>query len=146
LLDAKDKNQRDRALAATARVRGFVLVTRNIADFRGCGVQVLDPFAKNPVVQTVLLTAREVETYGDTISCRRRHQLETSPLRPYDRIMENLPDNAPPGWLETLEESEAELAAGLTVPAETVHRELRESIARLEAKAATKQREAVRRR
>lgn len=53
LLGAKDKNQRDRALAATARVRGLVLVTRNIADVRGCGVQVLDPFVKDPVVETV---------------------------------------------------------------------------------------------
>jgi hypothetical protein len=41
LLGAKDKNQRDRALAATARVHGFVLVTRNIDDSRGCDVQVL---------------------------------------------------------------------------------------------------------
>ncbi len=53
LLGAKDKNQRDRALAATARVRGFVLVTRNIADVRGCNVQVLDPFVKDPFVETV---------------------------------------------------------------------------------------------
>ena len=36
LLGAKDKNVRDRALAATARVHGFVLVTRNVDDVRGC--------------------------------------------------------------------------------------------------------------
>jgi len=36
LLGAKEKNQRDRALAVTARMRGLILVTRNIADFRGC--------------------------------------------------------------------------------------------------------------
>ncbi len=53
LLGAKDKNQRDRALAATARVRGFVLVTRNIDDVRGCDVDVLDPFARRPVVERV---------------------------------------------------------------------------------------------
>jgi predicted nucleic acid-binding protein len=53
LLGAKDKNQRDRALAATARVRGFVLVTRNTADVRGCDVQVLDPFVKGCIIQTV---------------------------------------------------------------------------------------------
>ncbi len=40
----------------------------------------------------------------------------------------------PAGWLEILEESEAELAAGLTVPGEVVRQMLRESLARLEAK------------
>ena len=53
LLGAKDKNQRDRALAATARVHGFVLVTRNIDDVRGCDVDVLDPLRAHPVVQRV---------------------------------------------------------------------------------------------
>jgi toxin FitB len=53
LLGAKDKNQRDRALAATARVHGFVLATRNVDDVRGCGVQVLDPFAAKPRIVTV---------------------------------------------------------------------------------------------
>jgi predicted nucleic acid-binding protein len=53
LLGAKDKNQRDRALAATARVHGFVLVTRNIEDFRGCNVQILNPFHTNPTIKTV---------------------------------------------------------------------------------------------
>jgi predicted nucleic acid-binding protein len=53
LLGAKDKNQRDRALAATARVHGFVLVIRNIDDMRGCDVKVLNPFRPNPVVETV---------------------------------------------------------------------------------------------
>jgi toxin FitB len=50
LLGAKDKNQRDRALAATARVHGFVLVTRNVADVTGCDVDVLDPFHPAPKV------------------------------------------------------------------------------------------------
>lgn len=53
LLGTKDKNQRDRALAATARVHGFVLVTRNVDDVRGCDVQVLNPFRPKPVVQRV---------------------------------------------------------------------------------------------
>ncbi|WP_292514841.1 hypothetical protein [Methylobacterium sp.] len=53
LLGAKDKNQRDRALAATARVHGFVLVTRNVDDVRGCGVRVLNPFRQDPAVETV---------------------------------------------------------------------------------------------
>lgn len=53
LLGAKDKNQRDMALAATARVRGFVLVTRNVEDFRGRGVQVLNPFKTPSVIEAV---------------------------------------------------------------------------------------------
>lgn len=45
--------------------------------------------------------------------------------------------DAPPGWAEALDRSLAELAAGVpTVPSEVVHRELQESIARLEAKRA----------
>ena len=50
LRGAKDKNQRDRALAATARVHGFVLVTRNVADVTGC--------ANVEVVQQLLSKAR----------------------------------------------------------------------------------------
>ena len=46
LVGAKAKHNDDMALAATARVRQFVLVTRNIADFRGRDVEVLDPFKK----------------------------------------------------------------------------------------------------
>lgn len=53
LLGAKDKNQRDRALGATARIHGLVLVTRNIADIRGCDVDVLDPFTAKPKVERV---------------------------------------------------------------------------------------------
>ena len=40
--------------------------------------------------------------------------------------------HAPAGWLEALAESEAELAAGLTVPMEDVLRELDNAIDRLE--------------
>jgi predicted nucleic acid-binding protein len=50
LLGAKDKNQRDRALAATARVHGFVLVTRDVGGVTGCNVDVLDPFHTAPKV------------------------------------------------------------------------------------------------
>lgn len=50
---AKDKNQRDRALAATARVHGLVLVTRDIDDIRGCDVEVLNPFSKAPAIEVV---------------------------------------------------------------------------------------------
>lgn len=53
LLGAKEKDVRDRALAATARVHGLVLVTRNIKDVRGCIVQVLDPFKSDPAIEVV---------------------------------------------------------------------------------------------
>jgi predicted nucleic acid-binding protein len=53
LLGAKDKNQRDKALAATAIVHGFVLVTRNVDDVRGCNVRVLNPFKAEPVIEVV---------------------------------------------------------------------------------------------
>jgi hypothetical protein len=49
---------------------------------------------------------------------------------------------APAGWLEILAESEADVAAGKTVPAHVVRQGLRDSIARLEAKAAARQRNA----
>jgi hypothetical protein len=55
--------------------------------------------------------------------------------------MEKRRDNTAPGWSEILDESEAEIDAGLFVSSEQVHRELQESIARLEAKAALRKRE-----
>jgi hypothetical protein len=42
--------------------------------------------------------------------------------------------DAPAGWLEILAESEAQVAAGQTVPGEVVRQHLLDSIARLEAK------------
>ena len=39
----------------------------------------------------------------------------------------------PPDWPELLAESEADLAAGRTVPGAAVHQELRDAIARLKA-------------
>lgn len=53
LLGAKDKNQRDTALAATARVHGLVVVTRNVDDFVGRDVDVLNPFKAPPTIQRV---------------------------------------------------------------------------------------------
>jgi toxin FitB len=35
----------DSLLAATARVHGLTVVTRNVRDFRECGVPLVDPFA-----------------------------------------------------------------------------------------------------
>lgn len=42
--------------------------------------------------------------------------------------------DASPGWAEALDESLAELAAGVqTVPAETVHQRIHDAIARIQA-------------
>jgi len=49
----KEKHQEDMAFAATARVHGLVLVTRNEADFRGRGVRILNPFKLPPSVVEV---------------------------------------------------------------------------------------------
>lgn len=46
---------------------------------------------------------------------------------------DNLP-TAPADWLEALAESDADLAAGRIVPGEVVLRDLKDSLARLEAK------------
>ncbi len=48
LLGAKNKDRWDLALAATARVHGLVVVTRNVQDFAGRGVRVLNPFKDPP--------------------------------------------------------------------------------------------------
>lgn len=53
MLGAKDKNQRDVAIAATARMHDLVVVTRNVKDFRGRGVRVLDPFVDKPEIVEV---------------------------------------------------------------------------------------------
>lgn len=53
LVGTKAKHNDDMALAATARVRQLVLVTRNIADFQGRDFEVLDPFKKPARIITV---------------------------------------------------------------------------------------------
>jgi hypothetical protein len=53
------------------------------------------------------------------------------------------PRPAPAGWLETLERSEADLAAGRTVPLEPVLARLRESIKRMELRQAGQDDEAA---
>lgn len=53
LLGVKDKNQRDMAIAATARVHSLVVVTRNVKHFTGRQVQVLNPFKESALVETV---------------------------------------------------------------------------------------------
>ena len=49
-------------------------------------------------------------------------------------------DVVPAGWAEILAESEAEAEAGLFVPGEVVRQELLDSIARMEDKAAVRDR------
>ena len=38
---------RDAMIAATALVNGVTVVTRNVADFEGCGVQLINPFTRS---------------------------------------------------------------------------------------------------
>lgn len=38
----------DGLLAATARILGLTLVTRNTADVEGTGIELLDPFSDRP--------------------------------------------------------------------------------------------------
>ena len=53
LMGAKGKNDKDTALAATARVNDLVIVTRNVKDFKGRDVRVLDPFVAKPAITIV---------------------------------------------------------------------------------------------
>ena len=49
--------------------------------------------------------------------------------------MDTIPEKMPPGWvMESLERSEAQIAAGQTVPLEPVLDRLRASIARMQGK------------
>ncbi|TPK85684.1 type II toxin-antitoxin system VapC family toxin [Mesorhizobium sp. B2-4-13] len=52
-LGRSDKHVFDKGLAASALVHKLVVVTRNIADFQGLGIVVLDPFKASPVIHTV---------------------------------------------------------------------------------------------
>ena len=45
---------------------------------------------------------------------------------------------APPGWIEALDRAEADVAAGRTVDAETVHTKLRAAIERMEGRQVAK--------
>lgn len=49
MLGVKNKDRWDLALAATARIHGLVLVTRNTKDFVGRGVRLLNPFEDPPL-------------------------------------------------------------------------------------------------
>ncbi len=46
MLGQSDKHTDDTGIAATAEVNNLVMVTRNVGDFQGRGVTLLDPFKK----------------------------------------------------------------------------------------------------
>ncbi|MFO1061793.1 MAG: type II toxin-antitoxin system VapC family toxin [Dongiaceae bacterium] len=50
LLAERNKHVDDTGLAATARVHGLVVVTRNVRDFAGRGVATLDPYRRRPKI------------------------------------------------------------------------------------------------
>jgi predicted nucleic acid-binding protein len=41
------RTQADMLIAATAAVHGLIVVTRNVSDFDGCGIAILNPFQSN---------------------------------------------------------------------------------------------------
>ena len=66
--------------------------------------------------------------------------LERHATLAYYLPMDDNPPNAPvpAGWLEALEESDADIAAGRIVSGDIVLRDLKDSLARLEAKDAVR--------
>ena len=48
LLPGRSKRSLDAGIAATARVHGLIVVTRNVRDFVGLGVRIIDPFHSPP--------------------------------------------------------------------------------------------------
>jgi hypothetical protein len=59
---------------------------------------------------------------------------------PYHPLMDDVrPLPTPPGWIEALDRAEADVAAGRTVDAATIHAKLRVGIERMEARKAAKQ-------
>ena len=46
----KPKDAHDALIAATALIHGFIVVTRNVSDFTGNGVSILDPWTSGKVV------------------------------------------------------------------------------------------------
>ena len=53
LLAESEKHVDDTGLAATARVHGLVLVTRNLDHVAGRGAETLDPYTRSPTVNRV---------------------------------------------------------------------------------------------
>lgn len=65
----------------------------------------------------------------------RDNALESSSRKDYDQVMSSTADRAtvPVGWVESLERSKAQIAAGMTVPLIPILDRLRASAERLEA-------------
>jgi hypothetical protein len=94
-----------------------------------------------------LLHPEQVECIGAVIRTRDQGQgctLEIGPLTDYDRTMDATKDPLPPGTLESLARSKAQIEAGQTVPMESFLSRLRASIARMEARQAERAKRAVR--
>ncbi len=105
--------------------------------------------ARDPVAWVVRPRAIALQANVVALECRA--------ARAYSLLMDDTPNRTPPAdWdpptpseaelLAALAESEAEAEAGLFVPGETVRRELLDSIARLEARAAGRKAKAAGRR
>lgn len=52
MLGWKDAHRLDACVAATALVHDMVVATRNVADFRGRSARVIDPFRKDPTIES----------------------------------------------------------------------------------------------
>jgi hypothetical protein len=65
----------------------------------------------------------------------RDNALESGSRKDYDKVMSSTADRAtvPAGWVESLERSKAQIAAGMTVPLIPILDRLRASAERLEA-------------
>jgi predicted nucleic acid-binding protein len=58
MLGQRDTNTLDVGVAATAAVFGLVVATRNLKDFRGRGVRLVDPFTDAPIIEELPGTAK----------------------------------------------------------------------------------------
>ncbi|UEM24365.1 type II toxin-antitoxin system VapC family toxin (plasmid) [Skermanella mucosa] len=52
MLAAREVHIMDTGIAATASIRGFIIATRNVDDYRGRNVQLVNPFSRRPQIVT----------------------------------------------------------------------------------------------
>jgi len=79
--------------------------------------------------------------YGSQITIGRAGNQPV--LAVWNWIMDDLADNTPPGWIEALNEADAEIDAGLFVSAEEVHRLFRDAKTRRKPNTETRESEAT---